>query len=452
MKKKLFLMSAIALTLASCSQEDVLDFNRNLQGNDGVISFRARTSKSTRAQDITTESLNEFNVFALKGCVDDLTGNQTLPEFWKGAETFRLNEETGYFESETPHYYPTDSHSISFTAYAPTSVADVSVNGQGELSIPSFTVNDDITKQVDLIVADCPGNFLDKVFDNEYDGALPLDFVHALSKVYVSAAMNSNSEYTYKVAGVKFGNIMKSGRYLYNDFDRGADGTDGEELNHQWFPVNNELGDLEVIFDEPIEIDGDTPLMDGFDEKGSFLMIPQQLKSKIVTNDDNDPEYNNVISYSFEEGVSYIALLINIMYNKPETGVNYQAYPYLHGEVDKISQEIDGVKYAWAAFPIGSPWTAGKYIDYKVDFSKGAGFVPPGAGDVQLYIDGQPQYEYDEDGNQIGPTYVNFEYKPILGDKIIFTESVGDWNQGDENTVDQQFEGVVNCADMEDPF
>lgn len=455
MKKTLFLMSATALTLVSCSQEEVLNVNRNV-ADSGTISFRVRTSKIARAQDVTSENLEAFNVFAHKGLFDDLEGDETIPAYWDGAVTFTKNEETGYFESEKPYYWPTDGSWLSFNAYAPVNAGEVSVNGQGELSIQSFTVNEDIKKQVDLVVADCPYYWaaaIDPV--NQAPDGISLDFEHALSKVYVSAAMNSDDRYKYEVAGVKFGNIVMKADYLYNDFDRGVgpDGeeVDGEALNHQWFAPEDGsgLGDIEYIFDNAIEIDGDTKLMDGVSEDGSFMMIPQILKSETVKSNDEDDTYNSVTSYVLKEGVSYIALLIRVTYVGAGEEGSHIVYPYGHGEVDLISREIDDKKYAWAAFPIGSPWVAGKYIDYKVDFSKGAGFVAPGAGENFVYDPMGDPIE-DENGNQIKRLY---DYTPILGDVIKFTETVGDWtSQGDENTVDQEFEGVVNVADFEDPF
>ncbi len=50
MKKGLFFLGIAAMTLASCSQEELIDIN-NTAVNGNAISFRAHTGKDTRAME-----------------------------------------------------------------------------------------------------------------------------------------------------------------------------------------------------------------------------------------------------------------------------------------------------------------------------------------------------------------------------------------------------------------
>ncbi|MDE5749914.1 MAG: fimbrillin family protein, partial [Duncaniella sp.] len=82
MKKSLFLLSAAALALASCSQEEVLDINTSKVDNN-VITFRPRTGKASRSLDITTENLQSFKVLAFKGDMGTLEeGDAPREQYW----------------------------------------------------------------------------------------------------------------------------------------------------------------------------------------------------------------------------------------------------------------------------------------------------------------------------------------------------------------------------------
>lgn len=442
MKKALFMLSVAAMTLASCSQEDVVSVNKNVADNS--IAFRARTFKSSRAQDITTNNLDAFKVIAYKGYIDNIGENEELVQYWSDFVEFKRSTDPEdapnmFFRSSSPYYYPTDGSWLTFVAYAPSTLDNVTSNAKCELNISNFVVEDNIKDQIDLIFADgasCQAEA--DIPDGNPDGSVGLFFEHALTKVYVSGAWNGNGDYKYEVAGVKFGNIVKKADYKFNKFDR-----EEEYERHIWTPVGNELGDIEYVFETPVEIGtSNTPLMTGDGAEGSFLLIPQQLKAETLSADDAD-DGSNVKSYKFKEGVSYIALLLRITHVTSGDII----YPYDEG-VEKISEEVAGKTYAWAAFPIGTLWQSGFYVDYVVDFSKGAGFVAPGAGYVTVK-NGEGVEMTDDEGNPITKL---LDYTPILGTEIKFFEEVWNWNSGTAATVDHKFEAIIDMADVEDPF
>lgn len=479
MKKSLFMLSAAALTLASCSQEEVLNVATGGR-TDNSIAFQANAGKSTRATEFNTANLDAFKVFAYQGSgdVDDLRGlyeandgvvsdDDLLTDYFGQAVEFKITEDmydgengTGQlFVSDKPYYWPSDYSWLTFMGYAPTTLA-MTANGYGEMHLDGFTVKENIEDQLDIITTCTPGR-RDDTAEDEYP-VIPMWFEHALAKVYVSGAVCEDERYTYQVAGVKLGHIYKKGDYTFNKINslalseqQSESGTlgdhkllsDDEHLYHYWEADESSLGDVTYIFDEPITIGtSTTPLMNGgndeetgsLDKKGCFLMIPQQLDNTPAEEyDEND----NVRKYIFDENAAYVALLIRITYDMGEGKDPRVVYPYSKG-VDNISETIDGVKYAWAAFPVGSLWRASRYTNYTVDFSHGAGFVAPGSEGVDVIeVLGEPSVHKDLD------------YSPILGGEIRFIEEVADWDQGNGNTVDQiHGEAVVDEAGFDDAF
>ncbi len=452
MKKTMILLGATALTLASCSQEDVLYVNQKADNN--VIAFTARTSKTTRAKDFTTDNLESFMVFGLKGDMNEESPN--LTEYFGQPVEFKkqnvpMADANGvlrdYFTSDTPYYYPTDNSPITVMAFAPTTLTGVAGwTTDGKFTITNYTVKDSIDKQEDII-AEWVALWrptLEEMEDEdiaEHWYKNDIVFEHALTKVFVSSASNSDTRYKYEVAGVKLGNVAKTGscvgRQAFHD-DEDPENSDPEGIDNKYFKWTvdeNSVGDFTYIFDEPIEISntGKTSLMSYTGEKGSFLMLPQQLKAEIVS---ENPESESVVQLEMKDGVAYVALLIRITYNQTGEVV----YPYAEG-VEAITETIgegdDAVEYAWAAFPVASEWQMQRYVDYYVDFSKGAGYVAPGADS-------------------------KIEFTPILGEKIIFFENVWSWDPNaeeypvpggnDVTLTEGAYEGVVNTGSVSDPF
>lgn len=432
MKKIFFMMGCSALVLSSCSQEDVLGIN-NSRHDENAIAFRVRSAKLSRSAEFSTDNLTDFMVYGFKG---DPDAGETVSPFFNTTgdpvKFSRIEEDGVYiFTSNPTYYYPADGSAITMAAYAPSTLTGFTTDLYGGLK-KNFTVDADMTKQIDLICAE------GVTFGHE-DGIQELTFQHTLTKVFVSEVLNDNPDFKYEIIGVKFGNIHNSGNFEYKGqrfVERSEDdqnevfGSDGYIADGGgkifWKPAGEPTAEFSYIFDEPVIVDQDNKrptIMTGDDTaenasgKQSFMMVPQQLSADFV-----NEQGTALDTGTFQDGIAYIAFLVRIT----NTVTNDVVYPYAEG-VENISETIDGVTYAWAAFPVCSLWVPGNYVDYFVDFTKGPGFVAPGADEA-------------------------LEYQPILGPEIKFTSDVVGWSQGGWITVDQDNHLTIDHGEFEDPF
>lgn len=437
------MMGVAALTLSSCSQEDVLSVNASK--DDNAISFRVRSAKQARSQEYSTANLKEFMVYGFKGDQDEILPGEEDPmvDYFEGGKPLLFSSNgSGLFTSSIPYYYPTDGSWLYFAAYAPASLPMKKAKYAG-ITLDDFTVDPDITKQIDIIVANGGSNLGKDDPDQE------LTFEHALTKVFVSRIINGDSRYKYEIAGIKFGNIANKGDFLYrgeklveSDEDREngvlfPDGwvNDPDGYCIFWKPSEEQNGDMVLFFDEPLVLDGDDVVypMTGNDSgtednvgfqdgegKGGFMLIPQKL-SKDYVNEDGTLE-----GKEFGDGMSYIAFLVRITYKLTGDLV----YPYAEG-VGNITETIgegdDAVAYAWAAFPVSTLWRPSTYVDYAITLTNGAGYVAPGAD----------------------PDVV---YQPILGREIKFTEDVHFWPNYTDSSHDQNNEITGDGTNVDDSF
>lgn len=445
MKKIVFMMACAALTLSSCSQDEVVGVNNGNKA-DNLITFRTRTPLIPRSQEFTTGNLSEFMVYGFKGYPEDnYEAQKPMDPFFENGPVLFSDNGSGIFTSETPYYYPIDGSSLYFVAYAPATLQVEPTGDYGGVKIENYTIKSDIEEQEDIIFENGAGHL------DYNEGDMELTFKHALTKVFISKLGNSGNPYRYEIMGVRFGNINNTGTYLYRGiksiepetdengtFDSEGYLCDYEGNGHFWKTVGEQTDVIEMIFDEPIILDNEhssIEFMSGNadDPKGSFMMIPQQLSSTAVNN-------GSMEQGAFTNDMSYIAFLVRITNTDKEfTNTNEDGeeiteecvvYPYDEG-VESISRTFgegdNAVTYAWAAFPVSSLWVPGSYIDYFVDFSKGAGFVAPGAD-------------------------ASVEFKPILNHEIRFIESVGEWRDGSKDTIDQENQLGMDEGNVDDPF
>lgn len=173
-----------ALTLVSCSSDDLDSFSDNSSKNeaisfDGYLGRSAVAVNGTRGSEATKDALQKsaegFGVF----------GNYSSTEAQTfGANLFK-NQKVYYSDNKWTYsplkYWPTQGH-IDFLAYAPYNAGTV----KDPYSL-EFNVSEKITEQKDLLYAKTPGQTMAK---NSGTNKVTFKFNHALSKLGYSVKLN----------------------------------------------------------------------------------------------------------------------------------------------------------------------------------------------------------------------------------------------------------------------
>lgn len=349
MKKSIFMIAASALVLTACSSEETLEVN-----NGRAIQFR---HEMTRATETTTNNLLSFVAAA-----ETEKGEQYFVD-----ETFsRRDANTKTFTNGTEYYWPGDGSTLTFSAYAPADLTGVTQNKTTK-KLTGFSPASDIAKQVDFITGTGEGSRA-----NEVNGA-EIEFKHNLAQIEIQAK-TGNTNYTYKISGVKIANPVSKG-----DFTFGGN----------WTLDKNEKAVYTIEYDAENVITLNTTAQSLMDGKGNAMLIPQTLDTW-----EPDAAAQN---HNTNKG-AYIAVKLEI------TRAGVTVFPFTEKktvdgtEVTKVSE--------WAAIPVSTIWEAGKKYTYVLDFTSGAGYVVP-EGPV------------DPD-------------KPILGGPIKFTVNVTAWDAQDD--------------------
>lgn len=241
MKKSLFLMSAAALALASCADEDAIEVS-----NGREISFRP--AMTSRASETTNSNLQDFKASAFIG--QDTYFNQV---------TFTRNG--SFYTSAKDYLWPGDDTQIDFVAYAPSELTGVSLSAESK-KLDDFAPAASIADQVDFITAEASGTRS----ANESAG-VPLDFAHRLAQIEVRAK-TSNDVYTFEISGVRIGRPVSSGSF---DFDSAA------------WTLGDEKTDYETTYATAITLGEDAVSVMG--DAGNAMVVPQQLTAWEPTTD-----------------------------------------------------------------------------------------------------------------------------------------------------------------------
>ncbi|MBO5881776.1 MAG: fimbrillin family protein, partial [Alistipes sp.] len=339
--KKTLLMTCVAMLVAmtSCMKDEVVSENKG-----HVIGFR--TAVDTRGLEADEWSLPYFLVTALEP-------GETTPYF-ENAQYVRDN--VGEYVSSTDYYWPGNDRRLSFYAYAPKAEdmggAEVTITND-EQSIAGFTVNPNISEQCDFIYAYNEGS--DGLGLVEENGSVSLDFKHKLSKVYLYGY--TGSERVFNCKGVRIGGVYNKGSMAdlagnVWTIDGDAQKSVFEKILDEPLTISNSLGG-DYLIGKLVDIVGDS-------EEDNDFMIPQTLTAWDPVNDPRN--INNG---------AYIAVYLQIT-----TASGSRIYP-----------EDPNVEYAWVAVPISGEWLTGYSYQYRLDFTKGAGYVAP---DVNNPSSGSP--------------------------------------------------------------
>ena len=173
MKKILFLFALIGALFASCSENEINDPNV-IANDDGAITFRTLRDKTVTRY--ANDNKSNYMVYAqVKGATGWLIDGLTVDVV------------NGTYTSN--YYWPGGGTEVSFYSFAPASSDSVTVSKAEAGTSPaidlSFTVP--TSGKTDFTIA--TPQTLNKA--GTTDGIVPLQFNHALSKVYITAALST---------------------------------------------------------------------------------------------------------------------------------------------------------------------------------------------------------------------------------------------------------------------
>lgn len=228
----------LALSMTSCTADEQISQNTT----DGAIRFSVNTANQTRAHNsyCANEMPDYFNVYADYEKTTEVDGeNQTTKILYIDGDEVKQVEGQSY-QSDELRYWPADkSIGLNFYAYVdadntfkyskeetPSSTTEGKILSGSRFE--DFIVKDKVAQQLDLMYAVTKGA-------KESDGAVSLNFRHALSQICYKA-INNNPSIEITVNSITISGVDGKGTYHLP-----SDETSDTYINHTDTPEETEL-------------------------------------------------------------------------------------------------------------------------------------------------------------------------------------------------------------------
>lgn len=417
---------------------------------DGEIYFKTSLSDvaSSRAQDMTLDRLESFQVTCFNTA--DILAGVKDPYFENATFIRRVNSPTvtTYVSSpsEEPYDWPSNGGLLRFFAFSPSisTMADGNdavtdpdkyfylinrsrINGSSayvSYGLSKVRINPDISKQFDFVTAEASGERW-----KDFAGGVELAFSHQLCQVELRAWGN-DSEYDFEIAGVRIGNPVVEGTFVFADDSQPIRAKVWENASVkdkvEYIYRNSETSDKGIqkeVYDRIVRINASehnsaesaASLMG---EGGCAMVIPT-VNSKwegtadpiIGTNPyktdkmyfsillraadsatgtpiypyPGNPYGMNLVYFATDRTGNIIARLYpgnedNEFFTDPDL-----QHPYVAGEGEEIKD------FGWAAVPVDADWSAGRKYTYTLNYSEGIGLHDPGDPDPGKPIGGKTE-------------------------------------------------------------
>ena len=256
MYKKIFMgiAAVAALTLVSCSSEDLNSLSDNSSKNeaisfDGYLGRSAVSVNGSRGSELTKDALQKseegFGVFGNYKEVDGLEFGSNL------FDNQKVTYDASAWTYKPVKYWPTEGH-IDFLAYAPYDSKYNSQVTKDNLKL-EFTVDPDFKKQKDLLWANAKDQTKANIVSTE--NKVKFKFAHALSRLgYTVKLKDAYSDATIKLQKITLAgsadDATKKAFYTAGTIDlsketKAADlwkiSTPANKQNFDWFSGNQNL-------------------------------------------------------------------------------------------------------------------------------------------------------------------------------------------------------------------
>ena len=322
MNKAIYIYAAAALTLASCSSDEVI---RQAERAD-TISFRGVVGLNTRAVNMTQDKLENEGMY--------VTTFTTDGERLYGETQYTLTG--GAWVSNPPQKWGGNSQ-LSFFLTSPKLsewATDFELTADNKAQELLITISEDISTQKDYVVA-----YLPNANKDEFNKPTEAHLKHVLSSVVIKAK-NTNDAFRYEVKGIRLNGVNR--KAFVNFLSESA----------SYSAIDTRT--YELTYSTAVTLNGESQSLMGSAQNA--ILAPQPEEGTLAQRwDGSAPALSTQ---------SYISVLVNIT-----SKYGAQVYPA-------------GGGFGWVAIGLPYEWESGKKYVYTLDFSDGAGRVDPNPGDA----------------------------------------------------------------------
>ena len=322
MNKAIYIYAAAALTLASCSSDEVI---RQAERAD-TISFRGVVGLNTRAVNMTQDKLENEGMYVTTFTPDG--------ERLYGETQYTLTG--GAWVSNPPQKWGGNSQ-LSFFLTSPKLsewATDFELTADNKAQELLITIGEDIPTQKDYVVA-----YLPNANKDEFNKPTEAHLKHLLSSIEIKAK-NTNDAFRYEVKGIRLNGVNR--KAFVNFLTESA----------SYSAIDTRT--YELTYSTAVTLNGESQSLMGSAQNA--ILAPQPKEGTLAHRwDGSAPALSTQ---------SYISVLVNIT-----SKYGAQVYPA-------------GGGFGWVAIGLPYEWESGKKYVYTLDFSDGAGRVDPNPGDA----------------------------------------------------------------------
>lgn len=281
MKKFLFFAALAGVALTGCVNDEneaaQTGQKQRLVFDLPVMKTQTKANVNGEIAGVTYPTAENFHVFckSYKGNFNGWNNSTEVADYFSSeGEVATADGITGYWSTETTHYWPEIEYNLAFAAYSPaemtTAPTAISYTETG-LAITGFQTETVTDNQYDLMYS---ARVVDRNKNNNANSAVPLVFNHALSSI-VFSSQKSQEDIEYVITGVEVAGTF----YQKGDFKQNIVETTGTDYSETSVPAWENMSEISSVTYTPTIEDFDVPTTPEEFTNGTsaLLLIPQNV-------------------------------------------------------------------------------------------------------------------------------------------------------------------------------
>ncbi len=259
--KKIYLaaMAVAALTVSSCSQDEVLSTNPMAELQAIEFSTYTGNAAQTRGTIVDNSNLGTYGFGVLAYYTGDKEWSEAkenaTPNFMYNQLVNKAADVTSWSYSPIKYWPTKDEDKVSFFAYAPYDDdtndygIELSANTVSGLPTAEFTVNTDPTKMVDFVTASAVDQMHSVAENATEPNNVSFTFRHALTRLAFQAKLSQNLEAQKSYVIVRKAELLDEGGKFYSK----ATYTFDDEI-YEWKIGYDENGKWTIISEKKLSL------------------------------------------------------------------------------------------------------------------------------------------------------------------------------------------------------